>query len=308
MMLQLGSETMGVIIVHGGVETSSAPAYIKILRQAALAGHSALGYGLLEAVVEAVKVLEDSPLFNAGYGSVPNFDGEVEMDAAVMDGHTGKFGAVAAITSVAHPVSVAHLVLEETPHVLLAGAGATHFARSRGFPPFDSLIPQMLEAWRRAKGNTPEASLFTGLPTENKPPACDTVGCVASLGGRMAAASSTGGSFLKLPGRVGDTPVPGGGIYASQRCSVVCTGLGEAFIETLTAKFIDSLLAHGMEPQEAAERAICRLAERGKSPGGVVVVDSLNRWGAAHNTGSFPVALVVEGKLIEDYIPKKIEP
>jgi len=302
---------MNVIMVHGGVETSCAPDYIKTLKDSALAGYSALGRGPLDAAEEAVRVLEDCPLFNAGYGSVLNRDGEVEMDASVMEGSTGKFGAVAAICRVDHPVSVARRVLEDTPHVLLAGIGATKFARSKGFPKINCISPDMLEAWQKAteamsRGLLPKASLFTGLTEEKGLVSCDTVGCVVSHAGHTAAASSTGGSFLKLPGRIGDTPSLGGGIFASGRCAVVCTGLGEAFMETLTAAYVDSLLALGLHPREAAKKAIIRLNEKRGSPGGILVADSQNRYGAAHNTKSFPVVVIYQGRLVEDFSPSRI--
>ncbi len=302
---------MSIVMVHGGVETSSAPYYIDAIREAALAGFKGLEAGHLDAAEIAVKVLEDSPLFNAGYGSVLNREGYVEMDASVADGVTGRFGAVAAVRDVANPVSVARRVLEKTPHVLLAGSGATEFARSQGFPPADCVSQEMLEAWRRAAsspagGNLSGISFFTGLPKDRLQP-CDTVGCVISHRGRLAAASSTGGSFMKLPGRVGDTPLPGGGIFASDRCAVVCTGLGEAFIETMTAKYVDSLLAHGLHPQTAAEKALGRLmAKKGRAVGGILVTDSRNRWGAAHNAGSFPAVLLLDGKPAEDFRPVKM--
>lgn len=301
---------MGLVMVHGGVEAGVAPPYIKVLQEAVLAGFGSLAAGPLDAVEEAVKILENSPLFNAGYGSVLNLDGHVEMDASIMDGDTGRFGAVAAVRDVSNPVSVARRVLEDTPHVLLAGDGAIKFARSMGFPPANCVTPEMLEAWRKAapltaRGETAGVSQFTGLPAESGQ-ACDTVGCVVFHRGRLAAASSTGGSFLKLPGRVGDTPVIGGGIFASRRCAVVCTGLGEAFIETLTARHVDSLMDHGLHPQEAAEKAIARLTESRGAPGGILVADSQGRWGAAYNTRTFPVALVVDGRLVEDFAPRRL--
>lgn len=298
-------------MVHGGVETSSTAPYMKVLHEAALAGYKALGAGHLDAAEEAVKILEDNPLFNAGYGSVLNLNGEVEMDASIMDGSTGRFGAVAAISDVAHPVSVARQVMEQTSHVLLVGRGATQFARSRGFATVNCVAPEMLEAWQKAvesmkKGSTPEVSPFTGLPRETGK-ACDTVGCVVSHRGLIAAASSTGGSFLKLPGRVGDTPVIGGGIFASPGCAVVCTGLGEAFIETLTAKYVDSLIAQGLHPREAALKALKKLSgEKNGARGGILVVDSQNRYGAVHNTCSFPVALVINGVMVNDFTAFKI--
>lgn len=301
---------MSVIMVHGGVETSIAPPYIKVLREAAVAGLKALAAGHLDAAEEAVKVLEDSPLFNAGYGSVLNRNGQVEMDASIIDGTTGRFGAVAAIQDVCHPVSVARRIMEATSHVILAGQGATEFALSQGFPRRSNVSPEMLASWQKAtdmmaRGTVPGVSLFTGLPEEMSQP-CDTVGCVVFHSGQLAAASSTGGSFLKLPGRVGDTPVIGGGIFASERCAAVCTGLGEAFIETLTAAYVNSLLAHGLHPQETAEKAIARLYQKRGATGGILVVDNKNRWGAAHNALTFQAALVVDGKLVEDFTPWKL--
>lgn len=300
---------MSVIMVHGGVDNRPAPQVCEVMRAAALAGYRALEAGLLGAAEEAVKILERSPLFNAGYGSVLNRDGHVEMDASIMDGTTGKFGAVAAIRSVSHPVSVARLVLEDTPHVLLAGQGATEFAHTRGFPPAYSRSPRMVEAWQRARNRAEqdlalESSPFTGLPPDSAKP-CDTVGCVVFHAGRLAAASSTGGSFMKIPGRVGDTPIPGAGIFASLSCAAACTGLGEAFIETLTAKHVDSLVKQGLHPQEAAEKAMARLVEkRGEAVGGIIVADARGRFGAAHNSRSFPVSLLVDGSLDESFMPR----
>lgn len=300
---------MSVIMVHGGVDAGTSPPYLEVLRKSALAGLGALGSGNLDAAEEAVKILEDSPLFNAGYGSVLNRDGRVEMDASIIDGDTGRFGAVAAIRDVANPVSVARRVLEETPHAILAGEGAFEFALSRGFARANCVSPEMLEAWRRAAGPVPPEiagiSLFTGLPLEGGLPG-DTVGCVVFHQGRLAAASSTGGSFMKLPGRVGDTPVIGGGIFASRRCAVVCTGLGEAFIETLTARYVDSLVSGGLHPQEAVERALHRLRSKREATGGILVADSLGRWGAAHNARSFPVAVAAGGLPVDGFAPVRL--
>ncbi|GBF35018.1 isoaspartyl aminopeptidase [Desulfocucumis palustris] len=303
---------MNLIIVHGGVETGTGPPYLEALGKAALAGYKALSKSLLDAAEETIKILEDDPLFNAGYGSVLNYDGEVEMDAAVMDGRTSGFGAVAAITGVAHPISVARLVLEKTSHVLLAGPGATKFARSQGFPEVNCVYPEMLAAWKRARekialSGSSRACPYTGLDDPGER-ACDTVGCVIFDRGMLAAASSTGGSFLKMPGRVGDTPVPGGGIFASGNCAVVCTGLGEAFIETLTAKYVDSLVRDGIHPREAAERAMKRLHRLKKGAvGGLVAVDSKMRYGAAYNCRRFPVAVFENGVVAGDYKPVKIK-
>jgi beta-aspartyl-peptidase (threonine type) len=301
---------MGIIIVHGGIETKMEAPFIAVLREAALSGFRALTRGCLDAAEEAVKMLEKNALFNAGYGSVLNLDGEVEMDASIMDGQSGRFGAVAAISNVMHPVAVARLVLEETSHVLLAGQGAVSFARAKGFHESNCIEPNMLDAWKKAmaapgKGGGPDVSPFTALPVQAME-AGDTVGCVVSHRGKLAAASSTGGSFLKMPGRVGDTPFPGGGIYASRCCAVVCTGLGEAFIETLTAKYVETLVSGGVHPQAAAEKAISRLTLERGAAGGLVVVDHENRFGAAHNRASFPVVLMVNGQPVDDFTPRKM--
>lgn len=305
------SQGMSLVLVHGGIETSDAPSYVKVLEKAALAGFSALEKGVLATAEEAVKILENNPLFNAGYGSVLNLEGHVELDAAIMDGATGRFGAVAAVRDVANPVSVARRVLEDTPHALLAGPGAAKFARSLGFPRANCASPEMVRAWQRAaglksRGQAPGASLFTGLPPDAPSPAGDTVGCLVWHRGRLAAASSTGGSFLKLPGRVGDTPVIGAGIFASGRCAVVCTGLGEAFIETLTARHVDTLVGLGLHPQEAAEAAVARLTGERGAPGGILVADCRGRWGAAHNTRSFPAVLVLDGEVEAGFVPRKL--
>lgn len=297
---------MHVIMVHGSVETCCDKPFLETLQQAALAGYEARQGGLLDIVEKAVIMLEDSPLFNAGYGSVLNLDGEVEMDASIMDGVTGNCGAVGVIQDVKNPVSVARKVLEETDHVLLAGTGATKFARKMGYPGFNSVTDQQKASWEKAislmsKGEKINFSAFTGLPKS-----CDTVGCVAFADGKTAAASSTGGSFLKLPGRIGDTPVFGGGIYASPYGAAVCTGRGEAFIEIAGASRALNFLANGLSAEEAAIEVIKALDIRGDVPGGILVVDSKGNAAAAHNSFQFPVALVVDGQVVKDFTPINI--
>jgi beta-aspartyl-peptidase (threonine type) len=259
----------------------------------------------MDAVEKAIMDLEDDPLFNAGYGSVLNLNGEVEMDASIMDGASGRCGAVAAIQEVKNPICVARKVMEETSHVILAGQGATQFARSMGFPPFNPVTEQQRTSWEKAiaareRGENLELSAFTGLPKS-----CDTTGCVAVQNGCAAAASSTGGSFLKLPGRVGDTPVIGGGIYASPWGAVVCTGLGESFIRYQTAAWVLNLVAQGVSIAFAARAAIQRLAAE-NAVGGILAIDTAGNVAAVHNAASFPVALVRDGKVIEDFAPVRI--
>ncbi|WP_256761017.1 isoaspartyl peptidase/L-asparaginase family protein [Cohnella sp. WQ 127256] len=289
---------MSVILVHGSVETSTEPHYIQGLEQAALKGYARLEQAgsRLDAVEEAIITLENNPLFNAGLGSVLNRNGYVEVDGAIMDGLTGKFAAVAAMKGIRQAVSVARKVMENSKHVVLAGEGATSFAKEQGFEEDNCITDEQLKSWQTAKqllqeGRELEFSAFTGLKKET-----DTVGCVLlDNEGYLAAASSTGGSFLKLPGRVGDTPFIGGGIFASIDCSVVCTGRGEAFILTLTAKFVQDGIANGQAPIEVAKHAIARMTQLTGEYGGLIVVDKQGRTAAVHNCDSFPVVLLKNG-------------
>lgn len=289
---------MCVILVHGSVETSMELPYIKGLETAALKGYEAYKQtgDRLRAVEDAIIELENNPLYNAGLGSVLNRDGYVEVDGSIMDGLSGRFAAVAAMRGIRHAASVAKKVMEETKHLVLAGEGATQFAKAHGFPDDSCLTEEQLDSWRTAiallKGGKEAAfSAFTGLKKET-----DTVGCILlDDNGHHAAASSTGGSFLKLPGRVGDTPYIGGGIYASAHCAIVCTGRGEAFIQTLTAKFVDDGITSGGEPLEVACEAVNRMSRLTGENGGLIVVDRLGRAAAVHNCSMFPVVLVRDG-------------
>ncbi|MGC7880034.1 isoaspartyl peptidase/L-asparaginase, partial [Desulforudis sp. 1190] len=169
---------MGIIAVHGGLDTSREQEFMALLKEAALRGHNLLIQGRVPALEAVLNLLEDSPRFNCGYGSVLNLDGEVEMDAAIVDGGTNRFAAVAAIREVANPISVARKLMEETKQVMLAGEGAIKFARRHHFPEANCITREQLEAWRKAKdslsrGEMPAQNLFTGLEYR-----ADTVGCV----------------------------------------------------------------------------------------------------------------------------------
>lgn len=279
---------------------------MEVLQEAALQGYELLAKSRVQALEAVLKTLEDSPKFNCGYGSVLNMDGEVEMDAAIADGPTVRFSAVAAIRDIQNPISVARALMEKTNQVILAGDGAFNFARQQGFPRANCISEEQLEAWHQAKeslarGEKPAQNLFTGLAYRG-----DTVGCVAWDGTGLAAASSTGGCSLKTPGRVGDTPCLGGGIFASRTSAAVCTGVGESFIETLTAKFIDEKISGGASPQEAAELALSRLYSLKKVEGGILTIDARGGVGSAFNAGQYPVVVVVDGKLLDDYEPVNI--
>lgn len=247
------------------------------LADALLAGFSALSAGApaLDAVEQAVRGLEDCAHFNAGRGSALSADGAVETDAAVMDGRAREAGAVAAVRGVRNPVSAARAVLERSGHVLLVGAGAETFCREQGlaFAPMDFFVTEerreQLARAREAGGARPPRGAGAG----------DTVGAVARDGaGRLAAAASTGGTVQKRPGRAGDSPIPGAGLWADDAtCAVSATGDGEVFVRCAFAHEIDSLLRHtARDLHGAAASALERVRALGGA-GGCVAIDRAGR-------------------------------
>jgi beta-aspartyl-peptidase (threonine type) len=277
------------LVVHGGaydIPEQAHQAHIAGCRRAAGEGWAVLSQGgsALEAVEAAVRVLEDDPTFDAGRGSFMNAAAEVELDAMIMDGRDLNLGAVAAVQRVYHPVTLARLVMTESKHAMLVGRGAEAFAREQGLPtcsPKDLLVGRELERWRAAEASgAPEAwSPFGASPS-------DTVGAVAFDGdGNLAAATSTGGTFHKVPGRVGDSPLVGCGAYADNRAGAAsATGLGEALMKIVASKTACDFMAQGMPAQEAAEATVARLVERTGAWGGVILVDRLGRVGVAHSS------------------------
>jgi L-asparaginase / beta-aspartyl-peptidase len=268
------------IIVHGGagpIKDDSLPARLEGCKHAALAGWKILerGGSALDAAEAAVVVLEDDPLFNAGIGSTLNSAGQVETDAAIMDGRTLRAGAVAALSGVKNPIKVARLILEDGRHVMLAGEGALLFARQSGLPecsPESLIVQRERKRWESKHG---------------------TVGCVAfDSGGNLAVATSTGGIFNKLPGRVGDSPLIGCGTYADEHGAVSCTGHGEAIMRVLLGKSAVDLLSSGEDAKVAAQKALDRLAAKTGSTGGLVLIDREGRVGYARNTTHMPVCVI----------------
>jgi beta-aspartyl-peptidase (threonine type) len=245
------------------------------------------GDSAVDAVEAAVRVLEDCPLLNAGRGSVPNKAGVVEMDAMIMDGRDLALGAVACVQRVRNPVSLARRVMTGTRHVLLAGAGADHFADEIGFPRCsndDLIVP--------------------GVRT----PAQDTVGAVAVDGdGNVATATSTGGIPRKMPGRVGDSPIAGAGGYADNASAAVsATGDGEAFIKLVISKRVCDAIAACMTPQVACEEAMRAVAARLGAHGGLIAVTSDGRIGVTCDTTAMPYAHAsADGEIIAGHQPPR---
>ena len=271
------------IIVHGGagpIKDDSLDARRDGCKAAALVGWNVLaaGGGAVDAAEAAVANLEDNPLFNAGTGSTLNSLGQVEMDAAIMVGATLRAGAVAAVKGIKNPIKLARRVLEDGRHILIAGEGASLFARAIGFPECDSaglIVESEKQRWDSKHG---------------------TVGCVVfDQHGGLAAATSTGGVFNKLPGRVGDSPLIGCGTYANKFGAVSCTGYGEAIIRVLMARDAVQLLQDGIEPTEAAAMALDNLEELTGSTAGLILVDARGRVGFGRNTSHMPVCYVTAG-------------
>lgn len=238
----------------------------------------AAGGSALDAVETAVRLLEDDPTFNAGTGACLTATGEVELDASIMDGGTLRCGAVAAVRDVKNPVALARRVMERSSHVLLAGPGASAFAREMGFPPHDNALlvtPAQRARWERLRAATAQRDRGGG-----------TVGAVArDVRGHLAAATSTGGTAMKLPGRVGDTPLIGAGTYADDTLAAVsCTGHGESIIKLTLARHAADLVGRGLGAAEAARTAIRLLAERVAGEGGLILAGPDGEPGFAHNT------------------------
>jgi beta-aspartyl-peptidase (threonine type) len=241
------------------------------------------GGAALDAVCAAVVLLEDHPLFNAGTGCTLNRDGEAEMDASVMVGEGLRCGGVAALKRVKNPVLVARRVMEATPHVLLAGQGALDFAREAGFTDYNPVTAERLARHRRT---------LDALRAS----AGETVGAVAcDASGSCAAATSTGGVALKLPGRIGDSPIPGAGNYATPRGAASATGTGEVMMRALATKSVCDLLADGKTARNAVRAVVSGLSLAGDQGAAMIAVDCSRRCGVAMRSGIMPHAWYVEG-------------
>jgi len=231
----------------------------------------------LDAAVEAVASLEDDPRTNAGTGARMRVDGRIQMDAAVMDWDL-EAGAVAAIEFVKNPVRVARDVLS-TPHILLVGEDAVRFARARGHAPFDPATPESKKRLEESLARIRDGRLPRYARKWKDVDLHGTVGAVArDRRGRFAAATSTGGTAFMLPGRVGDTPILGAGLYAGPHGAVATTGIGEEILKRVLAKFVYDLLAGGSPVQKAVDRGVA-LFPRDISVGIIAVGD--RGWGEA---------------------------
>ena len=283
------------IIVHAGAwnipKELEKPSLEGIERAAKLGIDSLLkDNSALEAVEIAVKCMEDNPTFDAGTGSVLNAEGEVEMDAAIMDGRTLNAGAVAAVRNIKNPISLARKVMENSNHLFLVGEGANKFAAVHKFEKFEGLIVKReIERWKKLQSEYVQTMRFS----EGN----ETVGAVAiDACGNIVAATSTGGIPFKLPGRVGDSCLIGCGLYADNDVGgVSATGHGESIIKVALSKVVCNYLEMGLTAQKAAEESIKMLEKKVNGRGGVIVVDKRGEIGIAYNTPKMARAYIKEG-------------
>ena len=274
-----------LLVVHGGVDMPTDEATETALISAARAGWLELA-DPIAAVVTAVGNLESDPLFNAGYGSVLNADGEVEVDAAIADGSTGSIGAVAAVSGLQHPIRVAAEVLRVGGAVLLSGVGARQFADAMGEPTDDLRTSAQIHSWEAFRsGKT--LSPFTGGYI---PPATETVGCIVYADGKLIVGTSTGGVCGKSAGRIGDSAILGAGHWADKQIAVLCSGEGEAIIKTRLASRVADNIHDGQSVASAVEWAVRHLFDQTGAICAVVAFNAAtDELGSAHSGSDFPV-------------------
>jgi beta-aspartyl-peptidase (threonine type) len=291
-----------VLAIHGGTagpRSELSPELEKLVRadmQRALeAGYAVLQKpegAALDAVEAAIRVLEDSPQFNAGKGSVFTHEGQNEMDASIMDGKNLKAGAVASVTVVKNPITAARAVMEKTRHVLLVGRGAEVFATKAGLETVDPAYfwterrwDQIKKIWEREAKEPADGQQASADSTADEP--WGTVGAVAcDAHGNLAAGTSTGGRTNKMYGRVGDSPIIGAGTYAENGvCAVSGTGEGEFFIRYAVGHDIAALMKYrGLSLEAAATEVIIGKLKPAKGEGGVVSIDAEGHFAAPYNT------------------------
>ena len=269
-----------VVVVHGGATVFDKKHHddiLKAVEKAAKRGMCVLerGGSVLDAVETAIWVLEETNLFTAGLGASKNRDGETELDAMIMDGSRLQSGAVMAIRDIAHPVSLARYVLERTSNSQVVGSGA------------NKLYKKMLaEGYRKET----EKQRTDGPPIARE---CDTVGALAvDSKGRIAAGSSTSGWPGKLPGRVGDSPIVGAGVYANDIAGVSCTGKGEQILRITMGRMAVFHVEQGMTVDQAAETVMSELRQKTTGEAGLILADNLGNVAIRFDTPHMPVAVL----------------
>jgi len=271
--------TLPVVVIHGGAtsfEVKHHDAILKAVRAAAQTGMCVLDRGgsSLDAAEAAVWKLEETNLFTAGRGAKPNSEGDIELDSMIMDGFRLQSGAVMAVRGVVHPISLARYVLERTSNCQFAAEGAEKLYRK-----------MIAEGYRKetTKGSSQPCTIAQG---------CDTVGCViVDSAGRIAAASSTSGWSGKLPGRIGDSPIIGAGVYANDLAAASCTGKGEQILRIVMARMAVHYVEDGMTTADAAATAMKLVRDRTTGEAGLIMADREGNVGMGFDTPHMPVAV-----------------
>ncbi len=302
------------IALHGGagvikkenMSDSLEQAYKEKLKEAITAGHQILedGGSAIEAVKATINVMENSPLFNSGKGAVLNHEEKPELDASIMDGKTLNAGAIAGVSHIKNPIDLAISVMNDSPHVLLAGAGAEQFAMEQGFDTVPSsyfVTKRRLDQVRRMKANAKGKTASVFYDPYIQDDKYGTVGCVAlDKDGNLAAGTSTGGTANKLYGRIGDSPIIGAGTYANNHTvAVSSTGTGEYFIRGVVAYDISALMEYkGMSLAEATHKVIQEKQVELGGDGGVVAMDKNGNVSHEFNTpGMFRAKMDDQGNI-----------
>jgi beta-aspartyl-peptidase (threonine type) len=279
-----------VLVVHGGawaIPDDMVDAHLNGVRKSVAAGWKVLtkGGSALDAVEEAVVVLEDDETFDAGRGSFLNRDGRVQLDAFIMEGSTLRGGGVGGVERIRNPIRAARKILSESPHVYFVGEGAERFAAEHGLPLCDNsdlVIPREVERLKAFQAHSAEEAPDLFAPTISH----DTVGAIAlDASGNIAAGTSTGGTLNKAPGRLGDSSLIGCGCYAdNESAAASLTGWGEPIMKLVLAKWsVDRVLA-GNAPEWASQEAINYLKSRVDGHGGIILLDARGRFGISHST------------------------
>ncbi len=288
-----------ILLVHGGawdIPADQLEAHEQGVFDALQTGWSVLerGGSALDAIEAAVTAMEDDPAFDAGRGSFLTRDGRVQLDALIMDGATLRAGGVACVERIRNPIQAARLVLDKSHHVYFVAQGAEQFAASHGLPLVDNseLVldrerERLAEAQRRERTGVPDPT-FSGSPSQesSETQSHDTVGAIAlDSQGRVAAATSTGGTLNKAPGRVGDSSLIGCGCYADNASAAVSlTGWGEPIMKLVLGKWATDRVLAGGSPEQVAPDAISYLHRRLGGHGGIILLAPDGRFGLAHNT------------------------
>jgi len=285
------------LVIHGGAGTINRAnltaemekAYVRILHKALDEGFNVLekGGSSIDAVVHTIRILEDSPLFNAGKGAVFTHDGKNELDASIMDGKTLEAGAVAAVTTIKNPIEAALAVMTRSPHVFLSGKGAEQFAKEQGLEIVKPSYFYTESRYKSLQRVLEQEDGDSSNKTYSENHRYGTVGVLAlDSEGNLAAGTSTGGMTNKRFGRIGDSPIIGAGTYAdNQSCAVSSTGHGEYFIRKVVAYDIASRIKYaGMSVQEACEKVIYEELPAMGGTGGVIALDRQGNYCMAFNT------------------------